>query len=99
MACVPMARLKAFEVRDGVFAMLHDGEYELSATAKSIYWFLLYHGIWEPGHEWFGHVDIKMTAKKVIALATGWSEKTVQRALIELEAAEFIERKERFSPD
>lgn len=75
--------------------MLHDGGYKLSAKAKSVYWFLLYHGIWEPGHEWFGHVDIKMTSNSIVAIATGWSESSVRRALQELEDNEFVERRER----
>lgn len=93
-----MSRLRAFEVRDGTFAMLHDGEYELSVKAKTVYWFLLYHGIWEPGHEWFGHVDIKMTSNSTVSMATGWSEQSVRRAMSELESKEFIARKERLHP-
>jgi hypothetical protein len=94
-----MANLQAFKVRDGVFAMVHDGEYKLSPKALSIYWFLLYHGMWEPGSEWFSHVDIRMTSHKVIAIATGWSVKSVQRALHELEEAEFINVFQRMSKD
>lgn len=93
-----MARLRAFQVRDGVFAMLHDGEYDLSAKAKSILWFLLYHGIWEPGHQWFGFADIKMTSNSVIQVATGWSEDSVRRGLRELEDREFIRRGPRYHP-
>jgi hypothetical protein len=85
-------QLAAFEVRDGTFAMIRDGQYELSTAAKTIYWFLLYHGIWQPGHTWFGHADIRVTAVNEIHTATGWSRRAIQRALAELEDKEFIQK-------
>jgi hypothetical protein len=91
--------MNAFTVRDGTFAMIARGEYELTPKAAAVYWFLLFHGIWEPGHQWFGYVDIKMTSNFVIQLGTRLSEQSVRRALQELAEKEFIKRKPRFSPD
>jgi hypothetical protein len=77
--------------------MIHDGKYILSCKAKTIYWFLLFHGIWEPGHQWFGHVDIRMTSNASIVEFTGWSEDSARRSLAELEEKEFIRRTRRFN--
>lgn len=91
--------MSAFTVRDGTFAMIARGEYELSPKAVSVYWFLLFHGIWEPGHQWFGYVDIKMTSNYILQRGTSLSEQSVRRALKELEEKEFISRKERHSAE
>lgn len=89
--------MSAFTARDGTFAMIARGDYEFSPKAASVYWFLLFHGMWEPGHQWFGHVDIKMTSNFVLQLGTRLSEQSVRRALKELEDKDFIRRKARYS--
>jgi hypothetical protein len=89
--------MSAFTIRDQFFAMLRSGAYKLTPSARSVYWFLLFHGIWESGHQWYSYADIRMTCRPAIMAGTGLSEMTVRRALKQLEALGFLERKKRYA--
>jgi len=90
--------VSAFSVRDQFDAMLSSGAYKLSAKEISVYWFLIMHGFWDNGHQWYGHVDIKMTSNIAIQTGTGLRESASRYALNKLETEGLIERKKRYGP-
>jgi hypothetical protein len=76
-------------------SMIRDGGYDLTPEAAAIYWYLHSQGIWEPGHPWFGHADIRMTSDQSIQMTVSLSQDSVRRGLAELEEKQFIRRKQR----
>lgn len=89
----------AFTLRDGTLEMIEDGDWAMSPTSYALLWFLLYHGIYDRNSKWFGHVNIKVTSQERLARAVGAGERSVRRALAELEANGFVIRHARYSPD
>jgi hypothetical protein len=88
--------MHAFDNRDGTLEVLRDGGYRMTPTAHALLWFLLFHGIYDRGSEWFGHVDIRVTGQAILASAVGRNRKAVGLALTELEAYGFIKRTKRY---
>lgn len=87
-----MARLSAFNSRDGMFELLGNGEYNLSPTAAGLLWFMLFHTIYDPGSRLFQHVNPLRSTVTALSLGTRRGERSVQRGLGELETLGFIER-------
>jgi hypothetical protein len=94
-----MAAPHAFEVRDGMFSVLRDGNYNLGPSAIALLWFMLFQGIYDPGSKWYGHVDTRFTSQEVLAIAIRRSRRAVGTGLAELEAAGFLERHHRYNSE
>jgi hypothetical protein len=94
-----MSQQRSMNSRDATqatLAILSSGEYPLSSSARSVLWFWHMMMWTDPRSEWFGHVDIRYTATSIVIAATGLSRSTVRRAVAQLAAEGFIQRKTRY---
>lgn len=91
--------MHVFDIRDSTLGVLRDGGYELSPTAAALLWFLLFHGIYDRGSKWYGHVNIQMCGQDTLSIAVRRHRKAVGLGLAELEATGFIKRHRRYHPE
>jgi len=79
-----------------MYALLVDGEYDLSPTAAALLWFMLYSTFYYPGHSLYLHVNPAVASRSALSKATRRSEASVKRGLAELEELGFIVRTQQF---
>jgi len=85
-----------FEIRDGTFDLLDEGDYALSPTAACLLWFLLACTFHDPMHKLYGHVNPSMCSTRALCKATRRSPAAVRKAMGELESLGFLKRTPQF---